>query len=175
MRLTGSFHTMVTHGRSRSSCTSSVVSGVRDGARGPATASTLGRRTGVVRRPGHPTGRASATDLRCETMPNPGPTPPEPALLTDRDELTMVGAALADGTANRNCVFELFARRLPHGRRYGVVAGTGRLLEALPHFRFGDRELAALRAQGLTDERLLDWLGGVPVFPGHKGPARGGL
>jgi nicotinate phosphoribosyltransferase len=80
------------------------------------------------------------------------------ALLTDRYELTMVAAALTDGTADRDCVFELFARRLPHGRRYGVVAGTGRLLEALPHFRFGDDELAALRAQGLTDERLLDWL-----------------
>jgi nicotinate phosphoribosyltransferase len=80
------------------------------------------------------------------------------ALLTDRYELTMVAAALADGTADRDCVFEVFARRLPHGRRYGVVAGTGRLLEALPRFRFGDVELAALREQGLTDERLLAWL-----------------
>src|SRR3954469_15827301 len=84
--------------------------------------------------------------------------PTAPALLTDRYELTMLAAALADGTADRNCVFEVFARRLPHGRRYGVVAGTGRLLEALPHFRFGDDELAALREQGLTDQRLLDWL-----------------
>jgi nicotinate phosphoribosyltransferase len=80
------------------------------------------------------------------------------ALLTDRYELTMVAAALADGTADRDCVFEVFARRLPHGRRYGVVAGTGRLLEALPRFRFGDVELSALRDQGLTDERLLGWL-----------------
>ena len=58
--------------------------------------------------------------------------PTGPALLTDRYELTMVAAALADGTAERDCVFEVFARRLPHGRRYGVLAGTGRLLEALP-------------------------------------------
>ncbi|MGY2004577.1 nicotinate phosphoribosyltransferase [Blastococcus sp. SYSU DS1024] len=84
--------------------------------------------------------------------------PTAPALLTDRYELTMLAAALADGTAGRDCVFEVFARRLPHGRRYGVLAGTGRLLEALPHFRFGDEELATLRAQGLTDQRLLDWL-----------------
>src|SRR3954468_19426267 len=175
MRLTGSFHTMVTHGRSRSSWTSSVVSGVRDGARGPATASTLGRRTGVVRRPGHPTGRARATDLRSGTMPNPGPTPPAPALLTDRYELTMVGAALADGTARRDCVFEVFARRLPHGRRYGVVAGTGRLLEALPRFRFGEEELAALRAQGLTDERLLDWLADFRFSGDVDGYAEGEL
>ena len=47
------------------------------------------------------------------------------ALMTDRYELTMVAAALADGSAQRRCVFELFARRLPDGRRYGVVAGTG--------------------------------------------------
>jgi nicotinate phosphoribosyltransferase len=84
--------------------------------------------------------------------------PPAPALFTDRYELTMVAAALADGTADRDCVFEIFARRLPHGRRYGVVAGAGRLLEALPHFCFGDDDLAALREQGVTDQRLLDWL-----------------
>src|SRR3954470_19359294 len=84
--------------------------------------------------------------------------PPSPALFTDRYELTMVGAALADGTAGRDCIFEVFARRLPHGRRFGVLAGTGRLLEALPHFRFGDDALTSLREQGITDERLLDWL-----------------
>src|SRR5699024_1558305 len=47
------------------------------------------------------------------------------ALLTDKYELTMIQAALADGTADRPCVFEVFARRLPSGRRYGVVGGTG--------------------------------------------------
>ena len=45
------------------------------------------------------------------------------ALLTDRYELTMLGSALRDGSAERRCVFEVFARRLPDGRRYGVVAG----------------------------------------------------
>jgi nicotinate phosphoribosyltransferase len=59
-------------------------------------------------------------------------------LLTDRYELTMLSAALRDGTADRRSAFELFARRLPDGRRYGVVAGTGRFLEALPEFRFDD-------------------------------------
>ena len=59
-------------------------------------------------------------------------------LLTDKYELTMLAAALRDGTAHRRTTFELFARRLPEGRRYGVVAGTGRLLEALPQFRFDD-------------------------------------
>jgi nicotinate phosphoribosyltransferase len=97
------------------------------------------------------------------------------ALLTDRYELTMVGAALADGTADRECVFEVFARRLPHGRRFGVVAGTGRLLELLPDFRFGDDELAALRDQGLTDSRLLDWLAGFRFSGDIDGYAEGEL
>jgi nicotinate phosphoribosyltransferase len=64
---------------------------------------------------------------------------PLPAgLLTDKYEFTMLAAALRGGTANRRTTFELFARGLPNGRRYGVVAGTGRFLEALPHFRFDD-------------------------------------
>jgi nicotinate phosphoribosyltransferase len=56
----------------------------------------------------------------------------------------MLSAALRDGTANRRTTFELFARRLPDGRRYGVVAGTGRLLQALPQFSFDDVALASL-------------------------------
>lgn len=78
------------------------------------------------------------------------------ALLTDRYELTMVAAALADDTASRSCVFEVFARRLPDGRRYGVVAGTGRLLESISRFRFGEPELAAL--DGIVDGATLDRL-----------------
>jgi nicotinate phosphoribosyltransferase len=100
---------------------------------------------------------------------------PAPALFTDRYELTMVAAALADGAADRDCVFEVFARRLPHGRRYGVLAGTGRLLDALPHFRFGDVELAALRAQGITDQRLLDWLADFRFSGDIDGYAEGDL
>ena len=80
------------------------------------------------------------------------------ALLTDRYELTMLQAALADGTAHRRCVFEVFTRRLPHGRRYGVLAGTGRVLEALSDFRFGEAELAWLDAQHVVDEPTLAWL-----------------
>lgn len=78
------------------------------------------------------------------------------ALLTDRYELTMVEAALRSGAAGRRCVFEVFARRLPQGRRFGVVAGTGRLLEAIGEFRFGDVELAALSS--VVDGATLDWL-----------------
>ncbi|MET8430638.1 nicotinate phosphoribosyltransferase [Nocardia sp. NPDC004860] len=78
------------------------------------------------------------------------------ALLTDQYELTMLSAALADGSAQRQCTFEVFARRLPNGRRYGVVAGTGRLLTALSEFRFGEPELAI--AGRFLDNRTLEWL-----------------
>src|SRR6476469_4854471 len=101
--------------------------------------------------------------------------PTAPALLTDRYELTMLAAALADGTADRDCVFEVFARRLPHGRRYGVLAGTGRLLEVLPHFRFGDDALASLRDQGITDQRLLEFLAGFRFSGDIDGYAEGDL
>lgn len=80
------------------------------------------------------------------------------ALLTDRYEITMVDAALAAGTAERRSVFELFARRLSGARRYGVVAGTGRLLEAIERFRFTDAELAWLDEQAFLRSETLDWL-----------------
>jgi nicotinate phosphoribosyltransferase len=81
---------------------------------------------------------------------------PSTALLTDHYELTMLEAALRSTAASRRCVFEVFARRLPEGRRYGVVAGTGRLLEAIERFRFGAAELAALRP--VVDEATLAFL-----------------
>ncbi|MEO7125036.1 MAG: nicotinate phosphoribosyltransferase [Nakamurella sp.] len=65
-------------------------------------------------------------------------------LLTDQYEFTMLQAALSDGTASRVCTFETFARRLPGGRRYGVVAGIPRVLDAIAHFRFDDAALAYL-------------------------------
>lgn len=66
------------------------------------------------------------------------------ALLTDKYELTMLAAALRDGTAHRRTTFEVFGRRLPEGRRYGVVAGTARFVDALAQFRFDDAALASL-------------------------------
>ena len=80
------------------------------------------------------------------------------ALLTDHYELTMLQAALRDGTADRVCSFEAFTRRLPDGRRYGVVAGVGRIVDAIADFRFGDAELE--RLQGVLDEPTLDYLAG---------------
>jgi nicotinate phosphoribosyltransferase len=80
------------------------------------------------------------------------------ALLTDHYELTMVRGALHSGVAHRRAVFEVFARHLPNGRRYGVVAGAGRLLDALAAFRFGDEELAFLERAGIADALTLEYL-----------------
>jgi nicotinate phosphoribosyltransferase len=88
--------------------------------------------------------------------PYAGPVRASTALLTDHYELTMLQAALGSGTAHRRSVFELFPRRLPEGRRYGVVAGVGRALDALEDFRFDGDVLAAL--DGVVDEPTRAWL-----------------
>ncbi|GII75078.1 nicotinate phosphoribosyltransferase [Sphaerisporangium rufum] len=94
-------------------------------------------------------------------------------MLTDQYELTMLQAALAGGTAHRRAVFEVFARHLPGGRRYGVVAGTGRFLDALAEFRFGDAELSFLRDRGVVDEPTLDFLAGYRFTGDVHGYAEG--
>ena len=93
--------------------------------------------------------------------PSPAPstaasTGPSTALLTDHYELTMLQAALRAGTAERRSVFELFPRRLPEGRRYGVVAGVGRALDAIERFRFDEQSLAVL--SDVVDGPTLEWL-----------------
>ena len=95
------------------------------------------------------------------------------ALLTDHYELTMLQAALRSGAAERRCVFEVFARRLPEGRRYGVVAGTGRLVQAIRDFRFGDEELTALREASVVDEQTLEFLAGYRFTGDVSGYAEG--
>jgi len=80
------------------------------------------------------------------------------ALLTDRYELTMLDAALASGLAGRRAVFEVFARRLPKGRRFGVVAGQGRLARLLRELRYVPEDIAALR--DVVRPQTRDWLTG---------------
>jgi nicotinate phosphoribosyltransferase len=88
----------------------------------------------------------------------PGARPVSTALLTDRYELTMLGSALRDGSARRQCVFEVFARRLPDGRRYGVVGGTARLLDAIGEFTFDDAALEFLGSSGVVDADTASFL-----------------
>src|SRR6201996_8134245 len=159
MRLMGSFQTIVSQGLSGEVCSPDSGSSTSEGA-------TL---TGVylpVRSLPLVTNSADSKS----SLPGGGPvTPGEPgvpgvpggsstALLTDQYELTMLQGALHSGTAGRRTVFEVFARHLPHGRRYGVVAGTGRLLDALERFRFGPAELDFLADAGIVNEATLEYL-----------------
>jgi nicotinate phosphoribosyltransferase len=80
--------------------------------------------------------------------------------LTDHYELTMLQSARASGTASRRSVFELFGRRLPDGRRYGVVGGVGRALDAVEAFRFDAETVNFLRDAHVVDSATADWLAG---------------
>ncbi|TFV56911.1 nicotinate phosphoribosyltransferase [Mycobacterium sp. PS03-16] len=95
------------------------------------------------------------------------------ALLTDKYELTMLAAALRDGTAHRRTSFEIFARRLPEGRRYGVVAGTARFIEALREFAFDEPTLAALA--DFLDDQTAAYLAGYRFGGDIDGYAEGEL
>jgi nicotinate phosphoribosyltransferase len=98
-----------------------------------------------------------------------------PALLTDQYELTMISSALRDGTAERRCVFEVFARRLPTGRRYGVVAGQGRLMELIRDFRFTAEDVDFLRRAKVVDEKTAAWLADYHFTGDIDGYAEGEL
>lgn len=95
------------------------------------------------------------------------------SLLTDHYELTMLQAALGSGTAQRRSVFELFPRRLPAGRRYGIVAGVGRALAAIENFRFDDEALSVLDQGGVVNEETLAWLADYEFTGTVRGYAEG--
>src|SRR5256885_13072061 len=95
--------------------------------------------------------------------------------MTDQYELTMVSAALKDGTSDRRCVFEVSARRLPIGRRYGVVAGPGRLAELVRDFRFTEADVDFLRKSHILDEATAAWLAGYRFTGDIDGYAEGEL
>ena len=80
------------------------------------------------------------------------------AFLTDKYEVTMLQAMLRAGRADHRAVFDLFARRLPKGRRYGIVGGVGRVVEAVKNFRFTDEQIAYLEADPIIDEATVNYL-----------------
>ena len=91
------------------------------------------------------------THVNDKAIPNDRST----ALLTDKYELTMLQAALRDGSANRQVTCEVFGRRLPNERRYGVVAGAERVLRAVEDFRFSANQLAEM---DFLDEKTKEYL-----------------
>lgn len=80
------------------------------------------------------------------------------SFLTDKYEVTMLQAMLRAGRADHRAVFDLFARRLPKGRRYGVVGGVGRVVEAVKNFRFTDEQIAYLETDPIIDEATVNYL-----------------
>ena len=80
------------------------------------------------------------------------------ALKTDRYELTMLDAALNSGMAEKQVVFEVFTRSLPAGRRFGVFAGVGRLIDEISNFHFSHEQLEFLQDQKIVSEATLEWL-----------------
>lgn len=95
------------------------------------------------------------------------------ALLTDRYELTMLQAALRSGKANRRGIFEVFCRSLAGGRRFGVFAGTGRLLDLIQDFRFGASEIDWLLKNKVIDDATASWLANYKFSGNISGYAEG--
>src|SRR3984885_1987832 len=141
MRLTGSFHTMVTHGRSDKGLSVDLGRSTSAGAALTTTHLPLSSLPPVTNSVNHQPLPSSST-----------------ALLTDHYELTMLQASLQSGAAERKAIFEVFARHLPHGRRYGVVAGPGRLPDAIERFRCGPADLEFLGDAGIVDSPTLAYL-----------------
>lgn len=80
------------------------------------------------------------------------------AFFTDKYELTMLEAAIKSGKALNKGTFDLFARKLPDGRRYGVVGGIGRAIEAVKNFQFNEEQLEMLEADPVIDKATVDYL-----------------
>ena len=96
-----------------------------------------------------------------------------PALMTDMYEYTMLDASLKDGTANRKCVFEVYTRHLPEGRRYGVVAGIGRILDELGRFLPSDEDLRFLSDRKVVSKETISWLENLHFSGSIKGYREG--
>ena len=74
-------------------------------------------------------------------------------LLTDKYELTMLEGFIKAGVQDRKAVFELFGRKLPNGRNYGVVCGTARAIDSIMQFKFSESDLEYL-SEFLSPETL---------------------
>lgn len=80
------------------------------------------------------------------------------ALMTDRYELTMLQSFIESGRVNDEAVFEVFTRRLPAGRRFGVFAGLGRLLPMIERFEFVGSDLQWLRENEVINRETWEYL-----------------
>jgi len=82
-------------------------------------------------------------------------------LVTDRYELTMADAYLAEGSAEQPVAFELSVRELPADRGYLIAAGLEQALEYLTELRFDEASLRYLRESGTCTPALCARLAGM--------------
>lgn len=80
------------------------------------------------------------------------------AFQTDKYEITMLQAALESGHAFDKATFDLFARTLPKGRRYGVVGGINRAIQAVKDFKFTEEQLDFLKNDPMIHSDTIDYL-----------------
>lgn len=80
------------------------------------------------------------------------------SLLTDQYELTMLEASMKSGLYRKKASFEVFCRSLPEGRRYGVVGGIERVVQAISEFRFDTDSLDFLRHKRIIGDDALTFL-----------------
>ncbi len=80
------------------------------------------------------------------------------SLLTDRYELSMLEGALASGVIDAPATFEVFTRSLANGYRYGVLGGTGRLIDELASFRFDEPTISWLLTNSIVGPTLASYL-----------------
>ena len=79
------------------------------------------------------------------------------AWLTDLYELTMADSMFRQGR-NDWATYDLFVRRLPHGRAFLVAAGLAQALAYLQHLRFSEEALAYLRLIRCMTPGFIDYL-----------------
>ncbi|MEO9181361.1 MAG: nicotinate phosphoribosyltransferase [Acidimicrobiales bacterium] len=80
------------------------------------------------------------------------------SLLIDRYELSMLEGALSSGIIDATATFEVFTRSLANGYRYGVLGGTGRLVDELTSFRFDEPTISWLVANRIVGPKLASYL-----------------
>ena len=80
------------------------------------------------------------------------------AFMTDKYELTQLQAMLQSGKAHQKATFELFARSLPEGRRYGVVGGVSRAIEAVKNFKLTEEQLEYLSNDPVIKNQTIEYL-----------------
>lgn len=80
------------------------------------------------------------------------------AFMVDKYEITMLQAALKSGHAFDKATFDLFARKLPQGRRYGVVGGISRAIQAVKDFKFTEEQLTLLENDPIIEQETVEYL-----------------